>query len=139
MVRNEYIEYIRAMAAHGERRLNEVSWIFDSLETSLSAAQKNLAQKDLQRMRSSLTHAYNLANLLKHALSDLPDKRLVKHIHELLAYIDSCVERCQRFPIDSDLVEMRALLAALQKGWLHLVSPIRGLSRHGSDIQKLAL
>ena len=124
-----YRKYVQAMLAHGERRITEINWLFESVERSLERAERNFLEEKKSRAYISLRHARNLAGFLERALGDLPDPKLTKHLGEFFAYVDECIETSLRFPVYHDLSEMRSLLKDLHKGWLYLVSPIRGCRR----------
>ena len=121
-----YTKYVRSMAEHGERRITEINWLFDSVEKSLARAEKNFIAEKKSRAYISLLHAKNLAGFLQKSLGDIPDEKLTKHLDEFFSYVDKCIETSLRLPIYDDLSEMRGLLKELHVGWLHLVSPIRG-------------
>jgi len=124
-----YTNYVRSMVEHGERRLTEINWLFEAVEKSLSSAERNFLAKKKSSAYISLRHAKNLTGFLKRSLGDIPDPKLTKHLEEFFAYVEHCIETSLRLPIYDDLAEMRSLLNELHAGWLHLVSPIRGVSR----------
>ena len=121
-----YTRYVRSMVEHGERRITEVNWLFESVEKSLARAETNFIAEKKSRAYISLRHAKNLTGFLQKSLGDIPDQKLTKHLDEFFSYVDSCIETSLRLPIHEDLSEMRVLLKELHGGWLHLVSPIRG-------------
>ncbi len=121
-----YTKYIRLMVEHGERRITEINWLFESVEKSLARAEKNFIAEKKSRAYISLRHAKNLTGFLQKSLGDIPDQKLTKHLSEFFSYVDNCIETSLRLPIYDDLSEMRGLLKELHGGWLHLVSPIRG-------------
>ena len=121
-----YTKYVRSMVEHGERRITEINWLFESVEKSLARAEANFTDKKKSRAYISLRHAKNLTGFLQKSLGDIPDQKLTKHLDEFFVYVDTCIETSLRLPIHEDLSEMRGLLKELHGGWLHLVSPIRG-------------
>ena len=121
-----YTKYVRSMVEHGERRITEINWLFESVEKSLARAEKNFIAEKKSRAYISLRHAKNLTGFLQKSLGDIPDQKLTKHLEEFFCYVDTCIETSLRLPIHEDLSEMRGLLKDLHEGWLHLVSPIRG-------------
>ncbi len=121
-----YTKYVRSMVEHGERRITEINWLFESVEKSLARAETNFIAEKKSRAYISLRHAKNLTGFLQKSLGDVPDQKLTKHLDEFFSYVDSCIETSLRLPIHEDLSEMRGLLKELHGGWLHLVSPIRG-------------
>ena len=121
-----YTKYVRSMVEHGERRITEINWLFESVERSLARAEKNFIAEKKSRAYISLRHAKNLTGFLQKSLGDIPDQKLTKHLEEFFCYVDTCIETSLRLPIHEDLSEMRELLKDLHEGWLHLVSPIRG-------------
>ena len=121
-----YKKYIYSLVQHGDRRIIEINWLFDSIDSSIQRAHSNFKKQKRARAYISLRHAKNLNGFLKRSLGDIPDQRLVKHLEEFFAYVDQALDECMRIPITEDLEEMRLLLKELHKGWLHLVSPIRG-------------
>ena len=41
-----YTKYVRSMVEHGERRITEINWLFESVEKSLARAETNfIAEK----------------------------------------------------------------------------------------------
>ena len=123
-----YTNYVRSMVEHGERRITEINWLFESVEKSLARAEGNFIDEKKSRAYISLRHAKNLTGFLQRSLGDIPDPKLTKHLDEFFSYVDNCIETSLRLPIHEDLSEMRGLLKELHGGWLHLVSPIRGRS-----------
>ena len=121
-----YTEYVKSMVEHGDRRITEINWLFESVERSLARAESNFIAQKKSRAYISLRHAKNLTGFLQKSLGDIPDEKLAKHLDEFFFYVDTCIETSLRFPIHEDLSEMRDLLKELHGGWLHLVSPIRG-------------
>ena len=121
-----YTKYVRSMAEHGERRITEINWLFESVEKSLARAETNFIAEKKSRAYISLRHAKNLTGFLQKSLGDIPDQKLTKHLDDFFSYVDTCIETSLRLPIHEDLSEMRTLLNELHDGWLHLVSPIRG-------------
>lgn len=121
-----YTKYVRSMVEHGERRITEINWLFESVEKSLALAETNFIAEKKSRAYISLRHAKNLTGFLQKSLGDIPDQKLTKHLDEFFVYVDTCIETSLRLPIHEDLSEMRDLLKELHGGWLHLVSPIRG-------------
>ena len=121
-----YTKYVRSMVEHGERRITEINWLFESVERSLARAETNFVADKKSRAYISLRHAKNLTGFLQISLGDIPDQKLTKHLGEFFSYVDNCIETSLRLPIHEDLSEMRGLLKDLHEGWLHLVSPIRG-------------
>ena len=121
-----YTKYVRSMVEHGERRITEINWLFESVEKSLARAEGNFIDEKKSRAYISLRHAKNLTGFLQKSLGDIPDPKLTRHLDEFFSYVDNCIETSLRLPIHEDLAEMRGLLKELHVGWLHLVSPIRG-------------
>ena len=121
-----YTKYVRSMVEHGERRITEINWLFESVERSLARAEINFIAEKKARAYVSLRHAKNLTCFLQKSLGDIPDQKLTRHLDEFFSYVDNCIETSLRLPIHEDLSEMRGLLKELHGGWLHLVSPIRG-------------
>ena len=121
-----YTKYVRSMVEHGERRITEINWLFESVERSLARAEINFIAEKKARAYVSLRHAKNLTGFLQKSLGDIPDQKLRRHLDEFFSYVDNCIETSLRLPIHEDLSEMRGLLKELHGGWLHLVSPIRG-------------
>lgn len=121
-----YLTYVRSMVSHGERRITEINWLFESTSRSLRRARENFAAQKRSRAYISLRHAKNLAGFLSKSLGDIPDEKLQKHLNEFFDYVDACILASLRIPIDDQLDEMQELLNQLHQGWLHLVSPIRG-------------
>ena len=121
-----YTKYVRSMVEHGERRITEINWLFESVEKSLARAETNFIAEKKSRAYISLRHAKNLTGFLQKSLGDIPDQKLTRHLDEFFSYVDNCIETSLRLPIHEDLSEMRGLLKDLHEGWLHLVSPIRG-------------
>jgi flagellin-specific chaperone FliS len=123
-----YTKYVRSMVEHGERRIIEINWLFESVERSLARAEINFREQKKSRAYISLRHAKNLTGFLGKSLGDIPDIKLARHLEEFFGYVDVCIETSLRLPIYEDLSEMRSLIKELHGGWLHLVSPIRGAS-----------
>ena len=123
-----YTKYVRSMVEHGERRITEINWLFEAVEKSLSRAEANFSENKRSRAYISLRHAKNLTGFLQKSLGDIPDQKLTRHLDEFFLYVERCIETSLRLPIHEDLTEMRELLRELHGGWLHLVSPIRGMA-----------
>ena len=121
-----YTKYVRSMVEHGERRITEINWLFESVDKSLARAETNFISEKKSRAYISLRHAKNLTGFLQKSLGDIPDQKLTRHLDEFFSYVDACIETSLRLPIHKDLSDMRVLLKELHGGWLHLVSPIRG-------------
>ena len=121
------------MVEHGERRITEINWLFESIDRSLGRAGENFLDGKRSRAYISLRHARNLTRFLNRALGDIPDVRLSKHLQEFFVYAETCIDTSLRLPIHEDLAEMRSLLKELHGGWLHLVSPIRGIKLEDED------
>ena len=121
-----YTKYVKSMVEHGERRITEINWLFESVEKSLARAEVNFIAEKKSRAYISLRHAKNLTGFLQKSFGDIPDPKLTKHLDEFFSYVDACIETSLSLPIHEDLSEMRDLLKELHGGWLHLVSPIRG-------------
>ena len=121
-----YTKYVKLMVEHGERRIIEINWLFESVDRSLARAEANFIAEKKSRAYISLRHAKNLTGFLQKSLGDIPDQKLTKHLEEFFSYVDTSIETSLRLPIHEDLSEMRDLLKELHGGWLHLVSPIRG-------------
>ena len=131
-----YKRYILSMVEHGERRITEINWLFESVERSLSLAQKNFQENKRARAYTSLRHARNLTGFLDRSLGDIPDPKLSKHLKEFFGYVEGCIESSLRLPIHDDLTEMSQLIRELHEGWLHLVSPIRGVAFEDTALRK---
>lgn len=123
---SQYTKYVKSMVEHGERRITEINWLFESVDRSLKMAEQNHREKKHSRAYISLRHAKNLTGFLQRSLGDLPDPKLVKHLREFFNYVDGCINTSLRLPIYNELADMRQMLKELHLGWLHLVSPIRG-------------
>ena len=128
MVDSAYAKYVRSMVEHGERKITEINWLFESVDRSLKHAQMNVLEGKLSRAYSSLRHAKNLTGFLRRALGNIPDIKLRKHLEEFFNYVDQALETSLRAEINGELKEMQALLSQLHLGWLHLVSPLRGVA-----------
>ena len=126
MNRSPYAKYVKSMVEHGERRITEINWLFESVDRSLKMAERNHEDRKRSRAYISLRHAKNLTGFLQRSLGDLPDPKLVKHLHDFFNYVDGCLDTSLRLPIYNELADMRQMLKELHVGWLHLVSPIRG-------------
>ena len=121
-----YTKYVRSMVEHGERRITEINWLFESVEKSLARAETNfIAEKKSQSIHFSAS-CKKFDRLSSKIFGDIPDQKLTKHLDEFFSYVDTCIETSLRLPIHEDLSEMRDLLKELHGGWLHLVSPLRG-------------
>jgi flagellin-specific chaperone FliS len=101
-----YTKYVKSMAEHGERRITEINWLFESVEKSLARAEANFTEQKKSRAYISLRHAKNLTGFLQKSLGDIPDHKLTKHLNEFFSYVDSCIETSLRLPIHEDLSEM---------------------------------
>ena len=121
-----YTKYVRSMVEHGERRITEINWLFESVDRSLKSAQANLKEGKKSRGYVSLRHAKNLTGFLHRSLGDIPDQKLRGHLAEFFKYVDKAIETSMTAPISEEIQEMQALLCELHEGWLHLVAPIRG-------------
>ena len=131
-----YAEYVRSMVEHGERRITEINWLFDSIDNSLHLAHKGILDGKSSRAFSSLRHAKNLSGFLRRSLGNIPDKKLTKHLDEFFHYVDRAIDFSIHAPLQNELEEMRILLAQLHKGWLYLVAPIRGVELKESSNEK---
>ena len=125
-----YTRYVRSLVEHGERRIVEINWLFESVDRSLKSAQANLNEGKKSRGYVSLRHAKNLTGFLRRSLGDIPDQKLRGHLEEFFGYVDKAIETSMTAPIYGELQEMQALLSELHEGWLHLVAPIRGTKVH---------
>ena len=85
---SHFASYIRSLVAFGEPRLTEINWLFESLITSLKAAQRNAELVRASQSITSLRHAKNLLSFLSRSLSDLPDETLVEHLEEFFEYME---------------------------------------------------
>ena len=126
MSRSPYAKYVQSMVEHGERRITEINWLFESVDKSLKMAARNHEERKRSRAYISLRHAKNLTGFLQKSLGDWPDPKLVKHLQDFFNYVDGCIDASLRLPIYDELADMRQMLKELHVGWLHLVSPIRG-------------
>ena len=131
-----YTQYVRSMAEHGERRITEINWLFDSIDNSLRLAHTGILDGRSSKALSSLRHAKNLSGFLRRSLGNIPDKKLRKHLDEFFHYVDRAIDFSIQAPLQNELDEMRVLLAQLHKGWLYLVAPIRGTELEGSATDK---
>ena len=77
------------MVEHGERRITEINWLFESVEKSLARAETNFIAEKKSRAYISLRHAKNLTGFLQKSLGDIPDQKLTKHLDEFFSYVDS--------------------------------------------------
>ena len=123
---SQYTKYVKSMVEHGERRITEINWLFESVDRSLKMAEQNHREKKHSRAYISLRHAKNLTGFLQRSLGDLPDPKLIKHLRDFFTYVDGCIDTSLRLPIHTELADMRQMLKELHTGWLHLVSPMRG-------------
>ena len=105
-----YTKYVRSMVEHGERRITEINWLFESVEKSLARAETNFIAEKKSRAYISLRHAKNLTGFLQKSLGDIPDQKLTKHLDEFFFYVDTCIETSLRLPIHEDLSEMRGFV-----------------------------
>ncbi len=126
MAVSAYARYVRSLVEHGERRIVEINWLFESVDRSLKSAQSNFKDGKKSRGYVSLRHAKNLTGFLRRSLGDIPDQKLRRHLEEFFGYVDKAIETSMTAPISGELREMQALLSELHEGWLHLVAPIRG-------------
>ena len=91
-----YTKYVRSMVEHGERRITEINWLFESVEKSLARAETNFIAEKKSRAYISLRHAKNLTGFLQKSLGDIPDQKLTKHLDEFFSYVDTCIETSLR-------------------------------------------
>ena len=126
------------MVEHGHRKITEINWLFNSVDRSLGQAQSNFDNGKRSRAYISLRHAKNLAGFLQRSLGEIPDQKIKKHLHEFFTYINQALETSIRGEIADELAEMRVLLSELHEGWLHLVSPMRGIRLHDVDENRAA-
>ena len=138
MTASAYTRYVRSLIEHGERRITEINWLFESVDRSLSFANSNFLEGKKARGYISLKHAKNLTGFLRRSLGNIPDAKLRAHLEEFFVYVDQAIDTSMRMPITEELQEMRALLSELHVGWLHLVAPIRGLQMRPEGRQKTA-
>lgn len=127
MVDSAYAKYVQSMVEHGERKITEINWLFESVDRSLKYAQMNFLDGKISKAYSSLRHAKNLTGFLRRSLGNIPDTKLRKHLEEFFSYVDQALETSLRAEINGELKEMQELLSQLHLGWLHLVSPLRGV------------
>ena len=57
MAVSAYTRYVRSLVEHGERRIVEINWLFESVDRSLKSAQANLTEGKKSRGYVSLRHA----------------------------------------------------------------------------------
>lgn len=138
MTASAYTKYVRSLVEHGERRITEINWLFESVDRSLLFASSNFLEGKKARGYTSLKHAKNLTGFLRRSLGNIPDAKLRSHLEEFFGYVDQAIDTSMRMPITGELKEMRALLSELHDGWLHLVAPIRGSRMGPREHQKTA-
>ena len=120
---SHFASYIRSLVAFGEPRLTEINWLFESLITSLKAAQRNAEFVRASQSITSLRHAKNLLSFLSRSLSDLPDETLVEHLEEFFEYMEESVDKAIQLPIADEIEELSALVLDLRAGWEKLIAP----------------
>ena len=138
MVESAYARYVRSLVEHGERRITEINWLFEAVNRSLKLAQSNFIDGKKSRGYVSLRHAKNLTGFLRRSLGDIPDYKLRGHLEEFFGYIDDAIDTSMRAAISGELQEMQRLLSELHEGWLHLVTPIRGMKLSDPDEVRVA-
>ena len=83
-----YTKYVRSMAEHGERRITEINWLFESVEKSLARAETNFIAEKKSRAYISLRHAKNLTGFLQKSdelNAALCDSRGNSHVEKTVA------------------------------------------------------
>ena len=120
---SHFASYIRSLVAFGEPRLTEINWLFESLITSLKAAQRNAELVRASQSTTSLRHAKNLLSFLSRSLSDLPDETLVEHLEEFFEFMEESVDKAIQLPIADEIGELSALVLDLRAGWEKLIAP----------------
>ncbi len=138
MTASAYTRYVRSLVEHGERRITEINWLFESVDRSLTFARSNFMNGKKSRGYISLRHAKNLTGFLNRSLGNIPDPKLKAHLEEFFGYVDQAIETSMRVPITEELKEMQTLLSELHGGWLHLVAPIRGHQKQSPESQRQA-
>ena len=114
---------IKSLVAFGEPRLSEINWLFESLITSLNAAQKNAELVRTSQSVTSLRHAKNLLSFLSRSLTDLPDETLVEHLEEFFDYMEESLDRSIGLPLVEEIEELSSLIQDLRSGWEKLIAP----------------
>ena len=120
---SHFANYIKSLVAFGEPRLSEINWLFESLITSLNAAQKNAELVRTSQSVTSLRHAKNLLSFLSRSLTDLPDETLVEHLEEFFDYMEESLDRSIGLPLVEEIEELSSLIQDLRSGWEKLVAP----------------
>ena len=120
---SNFTQYVKSLVVFGEERQQEIRWLFDALDNSLTIAQKNATVQRSSSAASSLRHAKNLLSFLNRCFADLPDKQLVTHLEDFFAMLDRAVDQSIQLPLEEDLEEIRELIAELQRGWETLLMP----------------
>lgn len=126
---SNFTQYVKSLVIFGEERQQEIRWLFDALDNSLTIAQKNATVQRSSSAASSLRHAKNLLSFLNRCFADLPDKQLVTHLEDFFAMLDRAVDQSIQLPLEEDLEEIRELIAELQKGWETLLMPSTTVSK----------
>ena len=120
---SNFTQYVKSLVVFGKERQQEIRWLFDALDNSLTIAQKNATVQRSSSAASSLRHAKNLLSFLNRCFADLPDKQLVTHLEDFFAMLDRAVDQSIQLPLEEDLEEIRELIAELQRGWETLLMP----------------
>ena len=120
---SHFANYIKSLVAFGEPRLSEINWLFESLITSLNAAQKNAELVRTSQSVTSLRHAKNLLSFLSRSLKDLPDETLVEHLEEFFDYMEESLDRSIGLPLVEEIEELSSLIQDLRSGWEKLIAP----------------
>lgn len=126
---SNFTQYVKSLVIFGEERQQEIRWLFDALDNSLTIAQKNATVQRSSSAASSLRHAKNLLSFLNRCFADLPDKQLVTHLEDFFAMLDQAVDQSIQLPLEEDLEEIRELIAELKKGWETLLMPSTTVSK----------
>ena len=126
---SNFTQYVKSLVVFGEERQQEIRWLFDALDNSLTIAQKNATVQRSSSAASSLRHAKNLLSFLNRCFADLPDKQLVTHLEDFFAMLDQAVDQSIQLPLEEDLEEIRELIAELKKGWETLLMPSTTVSK----------
>ena len=120
---SHFANYIKSLVAFGEPRLSEINWLFESIITSLNAAQRNAEFVRTSQSVTSLRHARNLLNFLNRSLMELPDETLVEHLEEFFEYMEESLDRSIQLPLVEEIEELTSLIQDLRSGWEKLVAP----------------
>ena len=138
---SHFANYIKSLVAFGEPRLSEINWLFESLITSLNAAQKNAELVRTSQSVTSLRHAKNLLSFLSRSLTDLPDETLVEHLEEFFDYMEESLDRSIGLPLVEEIEELSSLIQDLpiRLGKIDCSYDVCALSRHKGYRAKTSL